>query len=212
MTVADAPATLVWLDAEPPDASRSQAIAAWARAHGVVLRPPSKERAPALAVDPARADAIDGLLERVRDAMAARDAEAADRALASAEAELRAHPELPEAAWLMAEVERARSSRFRVIPPQDLDAADRAWARAEALDGGRVTGVGEAASGAHPADASLTLSLEPTGARAWLDGHPVGGTVVALHAGPHVVVVTSEDLPVWAGWIETPAGPSTLHV
>ena len=46
----------------------------------------------------------------------------------------------------MAEIERARSTRWRRIAPLDAEAAERAWLRAEALDGGRVPGLGEVAS------------------------------------------------------------------
>lgn len=112
----------------------------------------------------------------------------------------------------MAEVERARSTRFRVIPPVDLDASDRAWGRAEALDGGRVPGVGESVATTHPADASVALTLEPSGGTTWLDGKAVAGAVIATRAGPHAVVVTWDDVPVWAGSIETPAGSSNLHL
>jgi hypothetical protein len=212
----DPPATVVWLDAQPPDASQARALDSWGKAHGTRLAPPGQARPPAIAVDPAHGDDIERFLDRVHDALAARDADAADRALSAAESTLRAHPELPQAAWLMAEVERARSARFRRIAPIDDEAAERAWMRAEALDGGRVAGVGEQPSNAHPEAATVTVTLEPAGGVLWLDGAVAiaagAGAAIATRAGPHDVRVTWDDATVWAGWVETPAGSSTLRV
>lgn len=202
--------TLAWIAAEAPDGAQSRALAAWARAHGVRLEAPRDERPPVLAVDPHAADDVERLLERARDAIAARDADAVDRALAAATSTLRAHPELPQAAWLMAEVERARSTRLRRVPPVDEEAAERAWRRAEALDGGRVPGVGEQAAATHPAAATLALEAPP-GIALVLDGRPVESTATTRE-GAHALVGTWEGAPVWASWIEAPAGSSTVRV
>lgn len=208
----DAPATLVWIAPGPPDTAQSRAIESWGRARGVALRAPGEERTPTLAVDPKIADDVESLLDRARDAIAARDGDAADRAIDTADAMLRAHPELPQGAWLMAEVERARSARERRVPPVDDAAADRAWARAEAIDGGRVAGIGEQASSTHPAAATMAFDVTPPDARVWLDGAPVRSGAVDTHAGPHVLVATWNGAPVWAQWVDTPAGSSTVRI
>jgi hypothetical protein len=212
---ADAPVALEWMaPALAPDAEQSRALASWARAHGVRLELPGTERPRAMPVDARVGDEVERLLERVRDALAGRDADAADHALAAAESTLRAHPELPQASWLMAEVERARSARFRRLPPLDDEAAERAWMRAESLDGGRLPGVGERGATAAPAEATITLQPVPAGATTWLDGRattPRSG-VVTTHAGVHAVVITWDDAPVWATWIEVPPGSSTVHL
>lgn len=217
---AEPPIPMVWLGAERPDAEQSSALTGWARARGVQLAPPSDARPHPVAVSvdaPAARDVgddVERLLDRVRDAIAGRDAEAADGSLAAAESALRARPELPQASWLMAEVERARSSRFRRLPPLDEEAAERAWMRAEALDGGRVAGVGERAAAAHPAEATIALHPLPALATLRLDGRlqPVGSGIVATHAGPHALVVAWEEAPVWAGWIDAPAGSWALDL
>jgi hypothetical protein len=51
----------------------------------------------------------------------------------------------------------------------------------------------------------------PRGAQAWLDGAAVPATLTT-RAGPHALVVTWRDAPVWAVWLETPAGSSTVRV
>jgi len=206
--------TLVWMAPDAPDARQARAISAWALGRAVKLTLPPDER-PASIASPA-GDAVpedvETLLDRARDAIAARDAEGADRALSTAEAALRAHPELPQAAWLMAEVERCRSTRWSRMPSTDTEATDRAWRRAEALDGGRTAGIVEKGSASRPAAATIRVALDAAGVRqAWLDGKPVPATVETL-AGPHALVVTWGGAPVWARWIEVPAGSSTVAV
>jgi hypothetical protein len=209
---ADAPATLVWIAPDAPDAAATRALATWASVHGVVLQAPRDERPRSLAIDPGIADQVEALLDRARDAIAAREGDAIDRATASAEDLLRVHPELPQAAWLMAEVQRARSTRWRRVLPADPEAAEREWLRAEALDGGRMPGLGETSAASHPPRAELVLALpDPDGAR--LDGADVPATgLAATRAGLHALVVTAEGAPVWAGWIEVPPGRSTLAI
>jgi hypothetical protein len=177
------------------------------------LAPPQATVVLPLAVDDRIADGVESLLARARDAVAARDADAADRALSSAESTLRAHPELPQAAWIMAEVQRARAARLRLIAPADHEAAERVWLRAEALDGGRVAGIGEEGSTAHPEAASVAMDLSADDVELWLDGEPLPAkSRIATRAGLHALVATWEGAPVWAEWIETPPGASSLRV
>jgi hypothetical protein len=209
---ADAAVTLAWIAPDAPDAEQTKTLASWASAHGVKLVSPAHAKVPALNVDERVADDVERALDRARDAMVARDGDAVDRVLATAESSLRAHPELPQAAWQMAEVLRTRSARLRRIPPTDADAAERAWTRAQALDGDRVAGIGEEAFPSHPPQATLTLDGAPAGAEVWLDGKRASGAVIATLAGPHALVVAWDGAPVWATWIESPAGSSAVHV
>ncbi|HEY4015991.1 MAG TPA: hypothetical protein VGM06_21795 [Polyangiaceae bacterium] len=214
-------ATVVWVAPDgpaseasaTPDGPQSRALSAWGRAHGVRLVEPAVVAIPAIAVDPAVGERVEDDIDRARDAVAAHDADRAERAIEAADATLRAHAELPQAAWLMAEVERARAALWRRVAPLDAGAADLAWARAEALDGGRVAGVGEEAAPAHAPNAAVTLAVSPGDARAWLDGEPIGvSEAVATRAGLHALVVTWAGVPVWASWVEVSAGGSTLDV
>jgi hypothetical protein len=205
----DAAVTLVWIAPSPPDADQGQALTSWERAHGVRIVEPRDEAIAGLAVDPRIADDVERLLDRARDAMASRDGEGVDRALAAAESTLAAHPEVPQAAWQMAEVLRARSVRLRRIAPVDEAKASEAWTRAEALDGGRVAGVGEQAS-ASPAAATVAVSpWLPAGAELRVDGSIATARSLPLRAGPHALVVEIDGTPVWASWIDAPAGASS---
>ena len=205
-------ATLVWIAPEPPDPEQARALSSWSQTHGVKLEAPVRAPAPALAVDARVADAVEVLLDSARDAIAARERDGADRALSSAESMLRAHPELPQAAWLMAEVERARATQWRHVPPADAEAAEGAWLRAEAIDGGRVAGVGEVASARRPQPATVAITLSPEDSQLWLDGEPVPGRVISTGAGVHALVATWDGAPIWAAWVETPPGTSSVRV
>jgi hypothetical protein len=206
----DTAATVVWIAPDPADSEQRRAIAGWASAHDVRLAEPAEWAPPPLAVDDHAAAEVEDLLERARDAIAAADGPAVDAELARADALLRASAALPQAAWLMAEVERTRAVRWRRIAPADPEAADRAWRRAEALDGGRRPGISEQQQRADPPPAAASIDLPALVApeEAWLDGRPAGRHVDAF-AGPHAIVVTWNGEPVWAEWRDVPAGSST---
>ena len=209
-------ATLVWLAPAAPDADEARALSSFGRARGLRLVQPRDEALLArngLPLDPAIGEDVEQLLDRAHDALAAHDGEAVDRLLRAAASTLGAHPEAPQAAWLMAEVERARSTRLRRLAPVDEAAAASAWTRAEALDGGRLPGVGEQGSASPPA-ATLTLpaGLATGATTVLLDGSRVTGASVATRAGPHALVVEQGGAVVWASWIEAPAGTSAAQV
>jgi hypothetical protein len=207
----DSPATLVWIAPASPDADETRALSSWARTHGVLLVAPRSEHPIAIPIDPRIGDKIEGLLEDARDALTALDGDKADRALATATEALRAHPELPQVAWLMAEVERVRSTRLRRVPPADEQASQAAWLRAQALDAGRVAGIAEEAVAGESAEATLVLDMASSGARVLLDGVPAT-TPAETRAGPHALVIVWDGAPIWAKWIDAPPGSSTIRV
>jgi len=206
----DAATTIVWLGEQAADSQASATLSAWARSRNLVLAAPAGSVPPTIAVDLGISATVEDLLDSARDALTARSGTDVDRALKAAESLLEAHPELPNAAWLMAEIERARSVRCRLIAPTDDEAADRAWSRASALDTGRLAGPGEpTVAAARPA----TITPEMRASRetqVWIDGSPVGPGPIASRAGPHALVVTRRGGPIWASWIEAPPGPSTV--
>jgi hypothetical protein len=206
----DAPATLVWIAPDPPDAEQRKAIEGWQSSRGAPLRDPSDWRPAALPVDLRAAEEVEDLLDRARDALVEGDGAAVDAALAKAEALLRVHAELPQAAWLMAEVERSRAVRWRRAAPVDVEASSRAWRRADALDGGRLPSIGEQDLEGHAEAASVDVAPHLYGAEtAWIDGTPAGSRL-DTGAGLHTAVVTWAGDPVWAEWREAPPGHSTM--
>jgi hypothetical protein len=113
----------------------------------------------------------------------------------------------------MAEVERCRSLRWIRMPRADPGAAERAWTRSIALDGGRVRGIVEDGSSSTPAAATIRLDLAPSRElEAWLDGMAIRMQSADTLEGLHALVVTWAGAPVWATWIDVPSGTSTVAV
>ncbi len=200
---------VVWLGEASPREDARHALEGWARARGAKLVVAEGSFAE-MPIDLAVGERVERELERAREAISGLDADAAERALARAESELRAHPELPQAAWLRAEVLRGWSSRWLRVEPHDEARARTAWQDAEALDGGRAAGVGETAFPPRPTHEATFTVRGVSGGRAVLriDGRALGasagGTLVAnvdLAAGEHQVVVQIDDHTVHASWV-----------
>jgi hypothetical protein len=215
-----ADATVVWLASGEARDDAARALREWARARGVILAPPPSAEASAPFVhDPALAAAADKELERAHDALSANDADAAERSLARVEALLRDHPELPEAPWLRAEVERTWSARWLRLQPRDEARARAAWENAAALDGGRVAGVGETSFPPRAARVKATIVLEgpaatAPGATLYFDGvrlEPArrdadegrGRATVSVEVAPaeHHVLASLGGRVVFATWL-----------
>lgn len=195
-----------------PGANRedaARALAAWARAHGLSLSP-AREAAPSAygGYEPELVSEIEKELLRAREAVAALDGDAADGALARAETALREHPELPQAAWLRAEVHRGWATRWLRVEPRDEARARAAWQDADALDGGRSAGVGEVDA---PPRQPVPARFVVRGARsasvvALLDGAPLapsspGAFTATVAPAEHHLVVSRDGEIAYAAWV-----------
>ena len=221
--------TVVWVAPEAGRDDATRAVLEWARARGLRVRTARESSHGALErVDFTIADRVEKELDRAREATAALDADVAERALARAETLLREHPELPQGAWLRAEVHRSWAARWTRIEPRDDRRAQSAWQEAEALDGGRAAGIGEVAFPT-PARAPATLRVEGASAQrlvARLDGVSLtaaasqdGATTYALDvaAAEHQIVVSVDGETVFASWVAISAaagssGPPVVSV
>lgn len=190
---------VLWLGSEPELTERRADLAVWAterqrRAQPLVAAGPSY---------PAElAEQVEALLEEARVAPAAPETV---RALQRAEAVLLEHPELPQAAWLLAEryAIEAHASAADGSGEPTLHGALRA--RARQLEGARAAPVGSP-----PLPEPLTADgrvPEPSGTRphdrVFIDGATAAGT---LAPGRHHVLWMRGELRVWAGWIELEPG------
>jgi hypothetical protein len=206
--------TVVWVAPVEGREDAARALKEWGHARGlaIVAATESASRA-SIAVDPTIADRVEKDLERAKEALAANDADAAERALARAEAALRDHPELPQAAWLRAEVDRTWAARFLRLEPRDEARARAAAQEADALDGGRVPGIGEAPSPAPLPGVSTRIVVHGAGAaRADLrfDGAPLtpktssdasATYVVDARPAEHQLVAYVLGEPAFASWV-----------
>jgi hypothetical protein len=193
----DAP--IVW-DGGDAQAPIPNVLETWAAVRGLRLVAPSDGGSYAIGVDATIAQHVEEDLHQARELIAQHDADGTERALARAEALLRAHPELPQAAWLMAEVERGWSSRFARLDPTDPARAARHWRAAAALDGGRAAGVGE--TGATPdAPVSFTLDANTHGDEVRWDGELIAPGSHTTRPGAHQLVAKRDGVVVFAQWI-----------
>lgn len=196
--------TVVWLGVSSPAEDARHALEGWARARGLVLATSDASGAE-MAVDLGVADRVEREIDAAREAISGLDADAAERALARADGELRAHPELPQAAWLRAEVMRTWSARWLRVEPRDEARARSAWQDADALDGGRAAGVGETA---FPPRRARKVTFAVRGARGEnvvlrVDGRvasPAEGAAIDVAPGEHQVTVQIDDATVLATW------------
>ncbi|MBX3223555.1 MAG: hypothetical protein KF795_23785 [Labilithrix sp.] len=217
-------APVVWLEDGEARDDAVRALGEWAHTRGVRLEG-LEERAPAKQpLDPTLADRAEKELDRARLAIGATDADAAERALARAESLLREHPELPQAAWLRAEVERTWSARWLRVEPRDEARARTAWENAAALDGGRTPGIGESS---FPPRTTVKTTIVVAGAGSapvslWLDGAPLQPAesdarraIYPIDVAPaeHHLLATSDGEVVFASWVAIAgAEPTATHI
>lgn len=196
----DAP--LVW-DGGAQTGPIPSVLQTWAAARGLRLVLPRPGGRHAVAVDPALAARVEERLHAARELVTQHDADGAERALARGETLLLAHPELPEAPWLLAEVERGWAARFSRLEPIDAARAARAWRQADALDGGRLPGIGEPAPPprAPSAPFSITLTGPSRSAELRFDGRVISPGAQAAPPGLHQLVATVDGRVVFAEWV-----------
>jgi len=208
----DAP--MVWEggSAEVETATIPTILQAWAAARGLRLVAPREGAPHAIEVDATLALRVEENLHQARELVTQHDADGAERALARGEALLRAHPELPQAAWLMAEIERGWASRFARLDPTDVARAARHWRAAAALDGGRAAGVGEITAPAEPRVAfTLDARVQPSTELRW-DGDPIAPGDRATAPGVHQLVAKENGSVVFAQWIAIAQAGTVVRV
>lgn len=202
---------VVWLDSGEVREDARHALAEWARIREIKLGA-TPVRPPPIRIDVSIGELVENELEQAHEAIAALDADAAEHALARAATQLREHPELPHAPWLLAEVERTWSDRWLRVEPRNEARARVAGENAHALDGGRVAGVGETTFPPR-ARVPAILVLPPRAARratVLLDGNPIESTEidargaiyrVEVEPAEHHLLVISGGRILSASWI-----------
>lgn len=201
---------LVWLAATPPSIEQRAEIVEWAAQRGFHTLPPAPFARPTYPAAAARE--IERLLE---DARAASSAEVFTRL----DALLEAHPELPQAAWLLAErhaleAQHARRLGSNATAP-DGSAGD---VRAAELEGPRARAYGlpgpPRRSPSEPPLGGLPLSSLRAADRVFIDGvvappepHLTGRHHVRVHRGGVSVLSRWVDLPLPEGAELAPPAP-----
>lgn len=199
---------LLWLGTQAARPALDADLDAWAAARWLRLAEPAAD-APALpGHDDELVGRIEALLEQARIASGSLDDRTARERLAEVERELRAHPELPQAAWLLAEaLELGARTEVRAGTTLGRELARRA----RVLEGPRSETFGAPAK-----DAPLELTpvsvvvrgLRRSDRLEW-DGAASGGRLDTVSGEHHARVVRRERV-IWAGWVTVGAGAREL--
>lgn len=205
---------LVWLSSNANLQGQRANLDAWAQQQHVQLVAPRRSSAPEY--DPAVAEAIELQLEAVGTALALGQDEW-QAIVDQAQAEILAHPELPQAAWLLAESYRLRA----VGLARGGSAVEAAQARAAAvaLEGDSAAAFGQSGEQLAPLQPRARVEIETVGPRnsdtVFVDGALSPRRLLVVSGKHHVRVVRGEHV-VTSEWVEvSPAGGELqvpLHV
>jgi hypothetical protein len=213
---------MVWVGATASLGAHQPDLEGWARSRERRLEAPLSEvTLPPARHDDEAADRVEGLLAEARTQAFSGDAAAAIAALDSAEAVVEGAKELPESAWLMAEILHERA--FVVAPREPTAAADYER-RATALVGPRAAPF--VAAPTSPPAPSQRTSQRTTGAPTTLESAPAApgpSSTAELHGvlstdeveldgvevsaprtipdGAHHVRVLRGGRLAWSGWV-----------
>jgi len=208
-------AVLVWLSATQILPTFRADLDAFAHSRFLRLEAP-RENAAAYHTSAYAPDAvaqIESSLEEARKAAAALEQGRAKDALERAERVLREHPELPQSAWLMAEI-LEQSAELENSAPDGADASRALRKRAAALEGPRAFPFSDRAPEREPeleATRSVRIEgLEPGDELEWDGTH--GETPVMTEAGEHHARVARGGRLLWAGWLELASGATNIRL
>jgi hypothetical protein len=196
-------AVLVWLSAASALPTFHADLNAFAQSRLLRFEAPRENAAAfrASAYAPDVVAQLESSLEEARNATASLEQSQALAALERADHLLRDHAELPQSAWLMAEVFEL-SADVENTAPDGADAATALRQRAAALEGPRAAPFSDRAPGSEPGSAPGQLiainGLEPDDTLEW-DGIEAASPVTTAPGEHHARVLRGGRL-LWAGW------------
>jgi hypothetical protein len=193
-------ATLLLLLSGEPTAGERALLAEFARKKQVALVAPAPTpRAPYPAYGQELVLDLEGRLDEARTLASSLDEERASDMLSAIERSLLSHPELPQAAWLLAEHHRVAADLARLTGSGTTD-ADALAREARALEGPRAAAFG-AESTPESARATITLHIDDLDARDTLELDGVsGGAERKVEPGTHQVRVLRDGDLVYAAF------------
>lgn len=201
-------ATLLLLLAREPTKHEQALLADFARQkHITFVAPTPTPVAPYPAYRSELVLDVEGRLDEARTLASSLDEERALALLASIERDIVEHPELPQAAWLLAEHHRIAAD----VRAGDADAAEQAAALSHAaavLEGSRVAPFGSNGASVQAPEPSLRVRITDLGPRdsLELDGESGGGDR-RVAPGVHQLRVLRDGDLVFAGWARLGAAP-----
>lgn len=190
--------------------AEKRALHAYSEATGIVaVELPPDAAVSGIALDPERTSRLLGIEETLKAARAPLDLgekealPALRLRVASAYAKARAHPEDPEAPYLVAEALRTLA---RIEDVNDPSGARALRARADVLDGGRRIGLSEGGPLDPPKEAPIAVTITLVDASSttvvWIDGEERDvKSPIAVMAGEHHLRVVTESATLSAEWL-----------
>ena len=210
-------AVLVWLSATSLLPTFRADLDAFAHSRLLRLEAPRENAAGARSVTSAYAPDVvaqlESSLEEARSAAAALEQSRALAALERAERLLREHPELPQSAWIMAEI-LEQTAELESSAPDGAEAASALRKRATVLEGPRAAPFADHAPDREP-EGGLSQrvrveGLEPGDALEW-DGIETESTLMT-GAGNHHARVARNGRLLWTGWVEVAAATQSVRL
>lgn len=202
----------------PPTPRERQTLAAWAKHRHLTLEPPRAEPSePRWVYDSRLVQMVEQLLEAARLSAGSLDEELAIEQLRRAEALVYAHPELPQAAYLLAEAAWQQAALADRQGHARLAEIQRG--RAARLEGARVPPYAAATQlrtgpGTDDSDPLVPRVLNvkgpaPSDSLVW-DGIRQATLRLTTSVGEHHVQVLREHRIVWAGFVTVHPDPAEL--
>jgi len=194
-------ATLLLLLAGEPTKGERALLASYARQKRVALVAPTPTPAsPYPAYSSEFVLDIEGRLDEARTLASSLDEERALALLAAIERDLVDHPELPQAAWLLAERHRIAADVRRGDPSASADVAELTH-QALVLEGPRAAAFGVTDESAPPPEPSVRLFVTDLDRRDTLEIDGLsGGAERHIRRGVHQIRVLRDRELVLAGW------------
>jgi hypothetical protein len=203
---------VLWLGAQAARPAFDADLDAWAQARWVKLAEPAANAPAGLAYDDAIASQVEDLLERARIATGSLDDDTARKRLDDAERSLRAHPELPQSAWLMAEALTVRAL-VESHAPEGVTTSNALLGRARVLEGERAPAFGATGDDSPPALASVSLGVTGLGGGDRLEWDGAARRLpLVTSAGEHHARVLRGERVVWAGWVTVADGATSVAI
>lgn len=199
---------LVWLGPFAAQSAYEADLDSWANARWARLEQPQSEARAAQSYSDELVQSVETELEQARVAAGSLDLPSMQKLLVNIEKTLKKHPELPQAAWLMAERYQIEASAIADTNPLE---AQKLEARAHGLEGNRVPAFGSNASDSVLPVATRELSLEgvPVDDRVYIDGLAIARSA-KLTSGEHHARVVRRGRAVWSGWITISTSTKSL--
>jgi hypothetical protein len=200
--MSQAAVVVLWLGTTSSHLHLQADLQSWATSRNVRLTAPAPPHTTALVYDTTLPDRIERLIERARIEAGSHDERSALIHVREARTELERHPELPQAAWLMAEALLLEATVHATYPERER-ITRRLRSEAALLEGQRaqVHGTAPALRATSAEQLRVTIGGTHAGDVIYVNGVRAPSELVT-NRGTHHIRVTRGARAIWSGWVE----------